>query len=234
MNEAASVSVLYVEDDETIAYLTKDYLILKGYSIELARDGISAFELFLHKKFQLCIIDIMLPEMDGWTLAKKIREIDVSVPILFLSAKSQVDDKIKGLSLGADDYITKPFSVEELVLRMEVFLKRSKTNETPSENLVHIGKLIIDFSNQWLMFEGKKTEMTRRESELLRYLIERSDCLVKREEILKEVWGDDNYFLGRSLDVFISRLRKLLAYEPAIRIDNVHGVGFRLSTGSKN
>jgi DNA-binding response OmpR family regulator len=227
------ISVLYVEDDETIACITKDYLVLKGYTVDHTKDGVSAYELFRQKKFQLCIIDIMLPLMDGWSLAKKIREVDTSVPILFLSAKSQVDDKIKGLSLGADDYITKPFSIEELVLRMEVFLKRSKTVDTAPKTIIQIGKATIDFNNQYILFEGRKAGLTRREAELLRFLIERSERIVKRDEILREVWGDNDYFLGRSLDVFISRLRKILVPEKAIRIENIHGVGFRLSIVNK-
>jgi DNA-binding response OmpR family regulator len=223
------ISVLYVEDDETIAYLTKDSLILKGYHVEHAEDGETAFAIFQQKKFHLCIIDIMLPVMDGWTLAQKIREIDSAIPILFLSAKSLVEDKIRGLSLGADDYITKPFSIDELVLRMEVFLKRSSIQSPIPESLFKMGNLTIDFKNQCIFLPDRTIELTQRENELLRFLIDQANRIVKREEILKEVWGDNDYFLGRSLDVFISRLRKILAPESSIQIQNIHGVGFRLT-----
>ncbi len=226
-NQYTPISVLYVEDDETIAYLTKDNLNLRGYIVEHAIDGASAFELFRKKKFHLCIIDIMLPVMDGWTLAQKIREMDPAIPILFLSAKSMVEDKIKGLSIGADDYITKPFSIDELALRMEVFLERSNIYDGETRPTVEIGKSVIDFKNQCIHFRDKDRELTQRENELLRFLIGNAGRVVKREEILKEIWGDDNYFLGRSLDVFISRLRKIMASEPAVQIQNIHGVGFR-------
>jgi two-component system, OmpR family, response regulator VicR len=222
-----SISILYVEDDEAIAYLTKDSLMLKGYDVELATDGSSAYDLFLKRKFQICIVDIMLPVMDGWTLAKKIREVDAHIPILFLSAKSQVDDKIRGLSIGADDYITKPFSMEELALRIEVFLKRSNMQEAPADDIIKIGDTFINLSSQFISHEGRKKKLTQRECELLDYLIRNANRVVKRDEILNAIWGKDDYFLGRSLDVFISRLRKILADEPSIQIENVHGVGFR-------
>jgi DNA-binding response OmpR family regulator len=223
----SSVSVLYVEDDETIAYLTRDSLTLRGYQIEHAENGEKALELFHIRKFHLCIIDIMLPLMDGLTLAKKIRETDKLIPIIFLSAKSLVEDKIMGLTIGADDYITKPFSIDELVLRMEVFLKRSSIQSPEMENPISIGCLTIDLRDQFVLSKGQKTVLTQRENELLRFLLSRSNHIVKREEILTKVWGDDDYFLGRSLDVFISRLRKILAPEPTIQIQNIHGVGFR-------
>jgi DNA-binding response OmpR family regulator len=228
-NTDSAISVLYVEDDETIAYLTKDSLILRGYSVEHAGDGATAFNLFRQKKFHLCIIDIMLPVMDGWTLAQKIRKADPSIPIIFLSAKSLVEDKIKGLSLGADDYITKPFSIDELVLRMEVFLKRSAIQSPVAESVFIMGDLSIDFKNQCINLPDCKIELTQRENELLHFLINQANRVVKREEILKEVWGDNDYFLGRSLDVFISRLRKILISQPEIQIQNIHGVGFRLA-----
>jgi DNA-binding response OmpR family regulator len=228
MKVSEKVSVLYVEDDETIAFLTKDNLSLRGYHVEHAINGAMALELFLRNTFHICIIDIMLPVMDGWSLAKKIREMDDSVPILFLSAKSLVEDKIKGLSLGADDYITKPFSIEELVLRMEVFLKRSDIRKSDHDTRVRIGNTVIDFENQCVLLPEGKTDLTQRENELLRFMLAQSNRVIRREDILKEIWGDDDYFLGRSLDVFISRLRKILSPEPAIQIENIHGVGFRV------
>lgn len=228
MNYTSAIAILYVEDDETIAYLTKDNLTLRGYNVEHAGDGETAYKLFQQRKFHLCIIDIMLPVMDGWTLATKIRKIDSVVPILFLSAKSLVEDKIKGLSIGGDDYITKPFSIDELVLRIEVFLKRSNIQSSLPETTIKMGNITIDFKNQCINLSDRKIELTQRENELLRFLIGQANRVVKREEILKEVWGDNDYFLGRSLDVFISRLRKILAPEPSIQIQNIHGVGFRL------
>jgi DNA-binding response OmpR family regulator len=178
------------------------------------------------RNFTVAIIEIMLPVMDGWTLAQN-QGNGPGATILFLSAKSMVEDKIKGLSIGADDYITKPFSIDELALRMEVFLERSNIYDGETRPTVEIGKSVIDFKNQCIHFRDKDRELTQRENELLRFLIGNAGRVVKREEILKEIWGDDNYFLGRSLDVFISRLRKIMASEPAVQIQNIHGVGFR-------
>lgn len=231
MIDKSSINILYVEDDETIGFLTRDNLEMNGYIVTLAKDGKSALELFKDNSYQICILDIMLPEIDGFELATRIRKLDRHIPILFLSAKSMVDDRIRGLRLGADDYITKPFSMKELLLRIEVFLKRSRKYSDEDVAAYRLGNLIFDFNNQSVTFgENNKTDLTLRESELLRYFIENSNRILKREEILMSIWGNDDYFLGRSLDVFISRLRKIFKDEPSVTIQNIHGVGFRFQT----
>lgn len=228
-----NIRILYVEDDETIAYLTKDNLELRGYSVDHVLDGRQALEAFSAHSYDLCLVDIMLPRVDGYTLASEIRKVNAEVPILFLTAKSLTEDKIKGLSLGADDYITKPFSIDELVLRIEVFLKRSAGSEYKNNARVKLGKAEFDSRNQQIWREGKLINLTQRENELLNYLIRYANQLIKREDILKTIWGDDDYFLGRSLDVFISRLRKIFKDENAVTIENVHGVGFRFKIGKE-
>jgi DNA-binding response OmpR family regulator len=219
--------ILYVEDDLFLSYVTKDNLELKGYSITFCKNGIEAFEAFKQKQFDLCILDVMLPKMDGFELAKKIRETDQSIPILFLSAKSLKEDRIQGLSIGGDDYITKPFSIEELALKIEVFLKRRKvSNGEQKRGQYSIGDYTFDAMNMQLKFGDESKRLTSRESELLRYFILNEGKVLKKEEILNEVWGTDSYFNSRSLDVFISRLRKYMSKDPKIKINNIHGIGF--------
>lgn len=222
--------ILYVEDDPNLAFATKDNLEQYDYEVVHATDGAEALEFFGKEHFDICVLDIMLPKMDGFTLAEKIRSSDSQVPILFLSARSMQDDKIKGLKLGADDYITKPFSIEELKLRIDVFLRRSKADSTlvVKPGSKQIGKYLFDFQKLTLMLDGKSQSLTFREAEVLKFMAERTDQVIRRDELLKAIWGDDDYFMGRSLDVFISRLRKYLSGDPDIRIDNVHGVGFRM------
>jgi DNA-binding response OmpR family regulator len=222
--------ILYVEDDPNLAFATKDNLEEYDYEVVHATDGAKALEFFGKEHFDICILDIMLPRMDGFTLAEKIRAADSQVPILFLSARSMQEDKIKGLRLGADDYITKPFSIEELKLRIEVFLRRSSPGKAslPKSDASQIGKYSFDFQKLTLTLNGNSQNLTFREAEVLKYLAGKHDEVIRRDELLKAIWGDDDYFMGRSLDVFISRLRKYLSGDPDIRIDNVHGVGFRM------
>lgn len=222
--------ILYVEDDPNLAFATKDNLEEYDYEVVHATDGVEALEFFGKEHFDICVLDIMLPKMDGFTLAEKIRSSDSQVPILFLTARSLQEDKIKGLKLGADDYVTKPFSIEELKLRIDVFLRRSKSDkpETSKTDSAKIGKYAFDFQKLTLAINGSTQNLTFREAEVLKYLAERPDLVIRRDELLKAIWGDDDYFMGRSLDVFISRLRKYLSADPDIRIDNVHGVGFRM------
>lgn len=222
--------ILYVEDDATLLYVTKDNLELKGYSIDFCEDGVMALDMIRSKPYDLCILDVMLPKMDGFTLAGKIREMNADIPILFLTARSTREDRIHGLQLGADDYITKPFSIEELVLKIEVFLRRSKivSVELKQPSIYKLGRFTFDPANQELSDGIKHKQLTYRESELLKFLSDHPDQIVKREEILLAVWGNDQYFSSRSLDVFISRLRKLLKSDPHVRIDNIHNVGYRL------
>ena len=229
--------ILYVEDDETLGFVTRDNLELKGYEIVHCKDGDTAMELVNADSFDLCILDVMLPGVDGFTIAEAIREKDHQVPILFLTAKSLKEDKIHGLRIGGDDYILKPFSIEELTLKIEVFLKRSKVTNPQINHPILIGKYLFDYSNQRLTLKDKSKKLTQREAELLKYLWERRNVIIKRSDILKKLWGRDDYFLGRSLDVFISRLRKYLKEDQAIRIENIHGVGFRFEdqfTGSNS
>jgi two-component system, OmpR family, response regulator VicR len=224
-------NILYVEDDTTLSYVTKDNLEMKGYSIDSCEEGATALEWINSRSYDLCILDVMLPKMDGFTLAGKIREKNSDIPILFLTARSTKEDRIHGLQLGADDYITKPFSIEELVLKIEVFLKRSKII-SPEERLPTVfkfGRYTFDSANQQLTDGKKHQELTYRESELLKYLAVHAGQIVKREEILMTVWENDQYYSSRSLDVFISRLRKLLKSDPSVRIDNIHNVGYRLT-----
>ena len=222
--------ILYVEDDPNLAFATMDNLEQFDYEIVHAADGFEALEIFGKEHFDICVLDIMLPKMDGFTLAENIRKSDSQVPILFLTARALQEDKIKGLKLGADDYVTKPFSIEELRLRIDVFLRRSKTdNPTPVKPESNkVGKYTFDFQKLSLAINESSQSLTFREAEVLKYLADRPDQVIRRDELLKAIWGDDDYFMGRSLDVFISRLRKYLAADPDIKIDNVHGVGFRM------
>ena len=222
--------ILYVEDDVNLGFVTKDNLTKKGYDITLCEDGLTAAQTFQKQKFDLCILDVMLPTIDGFALAQKFRDKDKNVPILFLTAKAMLEDKLQGFKLGGDDYITKPFSIDELVLKIEVFLKRSKVfteSAGMEKNTYDIAAYVFDFKELTLT-NGKNTyTLTIREAELLRMLTINRNQVVRRESILHQVWGEDNYYIGRSLDVFVSRLRKMFADEPNVEIENVRGVGFK-------
>ena len=222
--------ILYVEDDPNLAFATMDNLEQYDYEIVHAQDGVEALEIFGKEHFDICVLDIMLPKMDGFTLAENIRKSDSQVPILFLTARALQEDKIKGLKLGADDYVTKPFSIEELRLRIDVFLRRSKSEQLipAKQNINQIGGYTFDFQKLTLSINDAKQSLTFREAEVLKYLADRPDQVIRRDDLLKAIWGDDDYFMGRSLDVFISRLRKYLSADANIRIDNIHGVGFRM------
>jgi DNA-binding response OmpR family regulator len=227
--------ILYVEDDVFLSFVTKDNLELKGYSITFCKDGKEALDSFHQKTFDLCILDVMMPEMDGYTLARKIREVNEHIPILFLSAKSMKEDRISGLMAGGDDYITKPFSIEELCLKIEVFLKRSRVSGSGKLNRgeIKLGNYIFDYKNIQLKFKTSAQRLTNREADLLKYLAENRNKVLKKEDILNEVWGDDSYFNSRSLDVFVSKLRKYLKEDKDIQINNVHGIGFVLSVNDE-
>ena len=218
--------ILYAEDDETIGYLTKDNLD-QNYEVSLCTDGEMAFEKFNSTSFDICILDIMLPKMDGFELAEKIRKANTEIPILFLSAKILKEDRIKGLKIGADDYLTKPFSIEELNLKIEIFLKRSNKKVETVSTIYKLGNYQFDSTNFLIFNNEEKIALTQRESDLLKLFLNNKNTILKREDILKALWGDDDYFMGRSLDVFISRLRKIIANEKGISIENQHGIGFR-------
>lgn len=222
--------LLYVEDDETLSFVTKDNLELNGYKITHISNGEEALKAIKEQPFDLCILDIMLPGVDGFQIAKELRKFDLQTPLLFLTAKSLKEDRLHGLRMGADDYIVKPFSIEELILKIEVFLKRRAINHQHQPSSYSIGRLEFDYANLTLSTpDEKKQKLTKREGELLQFLLENKNHLVERSIILEKIWGKDDYFLGRSLDVFVSRLRKYLKSDPNIKIENVHGVGFRLT-----
>ncbi len=224
------IKILYAEDDVTLSFVTRDNLELYGYSIDFCENGVEAIQLFETNHYDLCILDVMMPKMDGFQAAQKIREKNEEIPIIFLTAKSTKEDKIHGLKIGADDYITKPFSIEELVLKIEVFLKRTgRKNKNLSGECV-LGKYVFDISNHTLNGPDKIRHLTYREAALLKLMCENQDTIIKRDDILMQVWGDDHYFASRSLDVFISRLRKYLNADPEIKIENIHNVGYRLKT----
>lgn len=231
-NKVYKTNILYVEDDATLSFVTKDNLQQLGYKVYHFENGQLALNNFTFHNFDICILDVMLPKMDGFELAKRIREINQEIPILFLSAKSQSEDKIHGLKLGADDYITKPFSMEELQLKIEVFLKRKKVL-SPEHNeyeFIEAGSYQLDVKNQVLLVKGMKdSKLTLRETLLTKLLFENQNVLIKRETILTQIWGDDSYFNGRSLDVFMSRIRKYLANDPQLQIENIRSIGFRLN-----
>jgi DNA-binding response OmpR family regulator len=196
--------------------------------VTLCKDGEEGENSFHASSFDVCILDVMLPKKDGFAVAKSIRNKDKSVPILFLTAKSMMEDKLAGFQTGADDYITKPFSLEELICRIEVFLRRSNASADTNEKVYSVGDFSFDPMNLTLKTSSTEKTLTQKEAEVLNLLYQNRDRVLKREEILKQVWGDDDYFMGRSMDVFISKLRKYLKDDPSIQIVNYHGVGFRL------
>lgn len=219
--------ILYAEDDNTLAFLTADNLE-QHYEVVHFDNGKDALEAFKGEAFDLCVLDVMLPEMDGFELASSIRERNVEVPIIFLSAKTLKEDRIKGLRLGADDYLVKPYSIEELILKIEVFLHRSQKQPVVKNATCQIGSFVFDPVNYLVSKEGQATQLTERESALLKLFIDNKNTILKREKILTELWGTDDYFLGRSMDVFISRLRKIFKDDESIRIENIPRVGFKL------
>ncbi len=220
--------ILYVEDDNDLAYITKDQLELEGYEVHHFVDGMAAFKSIGPNKYDLCLLDVMLPNMDGYSLAQKIRSLNVHIPIIFLTAKSMEEDRIEGFESGGDDYIIKPYSLSELNYKIKVFLKRNVVQQHLDQPIYEIGRFRFSPAELTLEYENKKKILTAREAEVLTQLTKDLNKLVKREDILSIVWGKNDYFLGRSLDVFISRLRKYLKDDPSIKIENVHGVGFKL------
>jgi DNA-binding response OmpR family regulator len=219
--------LLYVEDDESLGFVTRDNLEQQGYTITHCVDGNSASEAIRAGGFDLAVLDVMLPEKDGFTLAEEIRKFDKQTPIIFLTAKSLKEDKLRGLKLGGDDYITKPFSIEELMLKIDIFLRRRNITEKQTTNNFRLRTFEFDYPNLALKHTDKTKTLTQREADLLKFLIENKNQVLKRSDILERIWGEDDYFLGRSLDVFISRLRKYLKLDASIKIENIHGVGFR-------
>jgi two-component system, OmpR family, response regulator len=221
--------VLLAEDDNNLGMLLKNYLSAKSYDTTLLANGILALEEFSRQQFELCILDIMMPEMDGLTLAKEIRKINTAIPIIFLTAKSQKEDILEGFRTGADDYITKPFSMEELLYRIQAILKRTAGSALPKkESSYTIGSYSFDPLKQVLSFESQPVKLTTKESELLELLCRHRNEILERNFALKSIWIDDNYFNARSMDVYITRLRKYLKKDTSVKILNVHGRGYKL------
>jgi DNA-binding response OmpR family regulator len=219
--------ILLAEDDLNLGILLVDYLEAEGFDVKLCKDGELALKAFQGNQFDLCLLDVMMPKMDGFSLAKSIRSKDEKIPVIFITAKSLKEDKLKGYGLGADDYITKPFDEEELIWKIKAVIRRIPDNRSESRpEIISIGKYIFDFNNQSLIIGGKTKRITEKESDILNYLSSRRNNLVKREELLKDLWGENDYFLGRSLDVFITKIRKYLKEDPELSIENVFGVGF--------
>ncbi|MGE5409532.1 MAG: response regulator transcription factor [Clostridiales bacterium] len=222
------VNILLVEDDLNLGFLLVEFLESKGFSVKLYRDGITALAGFQNGNFDFCILDVMLPKMDGFTLAKKLKILNDQIPVVFLTARSLKEDKVKGYELGADDYITKPFDEDELFLKINAILSRTNLSKTAGDNLFKIGKFNFDYQNQSLEIEGENRRLTERESNILKILCLSKNKVIRREQILTAIWGENDYFAGRSLDVFISKLRKYFGSDPTIRIENIPKVGFIL------
>jgi len=218
--------ILYIEDDETLAFLTADSLE-NHYEVTHFSNGEKGFEAFCNTSFDLCILDVMLPDMDGFEIATKIRQRNQEVPIIFLSAKTMKEDRIRGLKIGADDYLVKPYSIEELMLKMEVFLQRSQKTLI-KQDLYHFGSYEFDPNNYFVKHQDIQTNLTEREASLLKLFLDHKNTVLKRERILMELWGTDDYFVGRSLDVFISRLRKIFKDDDDVRIENIPRIGFKM------
>ncbi len=225
--------VLLVEDDSNLGNLLKEYLEAKGYSTVLAVNGKQGYDVFSKDKFSICILDVMMPIKDGYTLAKEIRAIDTAVPIVFLTAKSMKEDAIEGFNIGADDYITKPFSMEELLLRIKAIIRRTenKSNKTEDQNEFKVGGYTFNYSHQLLEINGTPQKLTTKEADLLKLLCLHANDVLDRNFALKSIWKDDNYFNGRSMDVYIAKLRKYLKDDPKVELINVHGKGFKLMAG---
>ncbi|MBV7532676.1 response regulator transcription factor [Chitinophaga sp. sic0106] len=227
--------ILLVEDDQYIGAATKKRLEEAGYDVVHSIDGQAAWEQFQSRTFDICLLDVVMPKKDGLALAEQIRKVNDHVPILFLTSKNEKEDRIKGLRTGADDYISKPFSMQELILRIEVFLKRTRNQPVEKSHIFHLGKLTFDYEDLRLYNEEGdiSISLTQKEAELLLYLCNNPNKTLKREEILANVWGKDDYFLGRSMDVFITKLRKHFKSDPHVRLETLHGVGFRFNVPGK-
>lgn len=233
MNHSKPI-ILYVEDDHTLGFITRDNLEQHGLEVMHYTHGSDAYQAILSKKFDLAILDIMLPQKDGFELAAAIRQRSQDIPILFLSAKSMKEDRLNGFRLGGDDYITKPFSIEELLYKINVFLKRRSINNDATQMIFALGRYTYDHANLTLTDAQTKRQLTQREGALLRLFILSKNEICERAHILEQIWGENDYFKGRSLDVFISRLRKYLSSDPDIGLENIHGVGFKLYDHSTN
>ena len=222
------LKILLCEDDENLGMLLREYLAAKGYTAELCPDGDAGYKAFLKTKFDICVLDVMMPKKDGFTLAQEIRQANADIPIIFLTAKTLKEDILEGFKIGADDYITKPFSMEELTLRIEAILRRVQGKRRTENAIFKIGSYTYDPHKQTLQRGEEKTKLTTKESELLTLLYQHANDILQREYALKSIWIDDNYFNARSMDVYITKLRKHLRDDEDVEILNVHGKGYKL------
>lgn len=220
--------ILLCEDEESLGMLVREYLQAKGYDAELYLDGEAGYKAFVKGEYDMCLLDVMMPKMDGFTLARELRMINAEVPIMFLTAKNLKDDILEGFKLGADDYLTKPFSMDELVYRMEAILRRVKARNKQMAVRYQLGRFVFDTQRQLLTIGEKSTKLTTKESELLTMLCTHMNDVLERDLALKTIWIDDNYFNARSMDVYITKLRKHLRDDENIEIINIHGKGYKL------
>jgi DNA-binding response OmpR family regulator len=221
--------LLLAEDDENLGLLLKEYLVAKGYDASLFPDGEAAYKGFMRDHYDICILDIMMPKKDGFTLAKDIRIVNADVPVIFLTAKNMKEDVLEGFKLGADDYITKPFSMEELIMRIEAILRRtSQESQANAQPVFTLGRYTFDTRKQTLAEGEEVVKLTTKEADLLKLLCQNANKILERNYALKSIWIDDNYFNARSMDVYITKLRKHLSKEPTVEIINVHGKGYKL------
>jgi two-component system response regulator VicR len=228
----SKAKLLVVEDDPNLGDILKEYLEMKGYEPTLCRDGEEGWNKFKKDKYDLCLLDIMMPKKDGFTLAKEIKKVQENLPILFLTAKNQKDDIIEGLKIGADDYLTKPFSMEELLLRITAILRRTqKSTEISALKTYTFGDFVLHYDEQFIEGPEGRHKLTSKENELIRLLASEINKLVNRSHALKQIWGDDSYFNARSMDVYLSKIRKILKDDPKVQIITVHGEGFKMIVG---
>ncbi|MBI2281395.1 MAG: response regulator transcription factor [Bacteroidetes bacterium] len=231
MSDNKKIQILLAEDDNNLGFVVKDSLKSNGFDVTLCLNGEDALKAFANGTFDICLLDVMMPKKDGFAVAETIRELNKDIPIIFLTAKTMQTDKVKGFTLGADDYITKPFDFQELILRINAILKRSlliTDKEVESVVAYEIGKYHFDIKNQVLTTTNFEQKLTKKETRILTFLCENMNDIASREQLLKNIWGNDDYFSGRSMDVFISKIRKYLSADTNIQITNIHGVGFKL------
>jgi len=231
MSENKKIHILLAEDDNNLGFVVKDSLKSNGFDVTLCLNGEEALKTFANGTFDICLLDVMMPKKDGFAVAETIRELNKDIPIIFITAKAMQTDKVKGFTLGADDYITKPFDFQELILRINAILKRSQLiadKEVESVMAYEIGKYHFDIKNQVLKTTNFEQKLTKKETRILTFLCENMNDIASREQLLKNIWGNDDYFSGRSMDVFISKIRKYLSADTNIQIINIHGVGFKL------
>lgn len=224
------VKILLCEDDENLGMLLREYLQAKGYDTDLLPDGEAGYKAFLNNEYDVCVFDVMMPKKDGFTLAQEIRSINAEVPILFLTAKNLKEDVIEGFKIGGDDYITKPFSMEELLFRIEAILRRIQSKKLKEKVVYKLGRFTFDSQKQTLEIDGESRKLTTKESELLSLLCANLNDILERNYALKTIWIDDTYFTARSMDVYITKLRKILKDDPGVQIINIHGKGYKLIT----